>query len=316
MKIVFMGTPKFSVPTLEKIIASNHEVVAVYTKPPKPAGRGKQELKSPVHLLSEQYSIPISTPNSLRSDQEAEKLSALKPDVVIVVAYGLILPRSILDIPKICALNLHPSKLPRWRGAAPLQRTILAGDKESGVCIMKMDEGMDTGDVFLKHEFSVSEEMTIQELSDYTSNIGAEMMVRALDILAADPKHPSVKQTEEGVVYADKLKSEDEIINWHQPVRMVNCQIRAFSPKPGAYFRYKGEVIKIIVAEYEEYEHSFTPGLVIDDHLTVACSKGVIKPQLLQRQGRKMIYTDAFLRGFPIKQGTILGGIEEARVVS
>ena len=305
MKVVFMGTPAFAVPALEKLIASEHEIVGVYTKMPKPAGRGFKEVKSAIQRLAEQHDLPVFTPKNFKSEQDIEQLRNLKPDVIVVAAYGLILNKAVLESPKHVCLNIHPSKLPRWRGAAPIQRTIFSGDKDTAVCIMKMDEGLDTGDILLKRNFDLDEKITAYKLHDKCAEIGGDMTLEALDLIEQD-KAVFTKQTEEGLVYAEKLTPDDELINFADDVFKISCQIRALSPKPSAYFKFKCEIIKILEADYEKNAHNHRPGEVVDDMMTIAANGGFIKPKLVQRQGKKMIYVDAFLRGFKIEQGDTL----------
>lgn len=307
MNIIFMGTPKFAVPALEALIASNHNIIAVYTKPPKPAGRGQQELGSPIHTLALSHGLTVLTPKNFKDDADYEQFIALDADVAIVAAYGIILPERILQGTKHGCINIHPSKLPRWRGAAPIQHTILAGDRETSVCIMQMDKGMDTGDILLEHELVVEETMTSSSLHDLTAKIGASMLPRVLSALESGTLAPR-KQSEIGATHARKIEREDEKLDFNKSAYLVNAQIRAFSPRPGAYFSYNGETVKIIEAKADEsYPHNATPGTTLDNNLTIACQTGAIKPTLLQREGRKMLYLDAFLRGFAILEGEMLG---------
>lgn len=305
MKVIFMGTPSFAVPTLKALINSEHEVVAVYSKPPKPAGRGQALLKSQIHQVAEDSGLPVFTPSSLKPAEEVAQLQQLAPDVIIVTAYGLILRPEVLSIPKYGCINIHPSDLPRWRGAAPIQRTILAGDRETAMCIMKMDAGLDTGDVIIRHKVKLDEQITASELHDQMAELGAALLLQALAEIEKETAtyHP---QSEQGLTYADKLEAADEKINFNQSAYMANCQVRAFSPRPGAYFNYMDEAIKVITAEYTIEQHHHTPGTVVDEGLKIACKDGFLQPMLLQRPGRKMIYTDAFLRGFSVTVGTIL----------
>lgn len=308
MKIVFMGTPSFAEPTLQALIKKYQpsSICAVYTKPPKPKGRGQEIQKSPIHLLADEYNIPVLTPINFKNEADVEQLRSMEPDIIVVVAYGLIIPKSVLSIPKLGCINLHPSKLPRWRGAAPLQHTILSGDEKSAICTMLMDEGMDTGDVLLTQEFDVPSEMTAYSLHDYCATEGANLMVQTLEGLEKHTITPKPQATD-GITYASKITREHEKLNFNQSAFLVNCQIRTFSPRPGAYFEYKNETIKIICAEVDErLSHNFTPGTVINEHLHIACTQGIIKPSLLQREGRKMLYTEAFLRGFTIPKDTVL----------
>ncbi len=300
-----MGTPDFSVPTLQALIESQHEIVGVYTKPPKPAGRGYQEVKSKIHELAEKHNLPVFVPSTFKEPRNVEQFKSLNADIAVVVAYGLILRKEILESPKFGCINVHPSKLPRWRGAAPLQHTILAGDKETAVCIMQMDEGMDTGDIIIQQDLNVPIEMTAKELHDVTSQIGSELVLKVLDQIASGTM-TRVKQTEEGLIHATKITRDHEIINWHKSAEEIYNQIRTFTPRPAAFFKYNGEVVKIISAKFSNESSEQKAGTVTDDKLSIACGKGVITPTLLQREGKKMIYTDAFLRGFPIAKGTNL----------
>ena len=305
MKIVFMGTPAFAVPPLRSLIFSKHNVIAVYSKPPKPAGRGERLLKSAVHLLAEESNLPVHNPDSLKPIEEVEFLRNLNPDVIVVAAYGLILRPEVLSIPKFGCINIHPSSLPRWRGAAPIQRTVMAGDRETSMCIMQMDAGLDTGDILKQQFVELDDEITASQLHDHMANLGAELLLKTLDEIESGTANPQ-KQAQEGITYAEKLTSLEEKINFDQSARLVNCQIRALSPRPGAYFSYADEAIKVISAEYTTEDHNFLPGTVVGGDLKIACKDGFLQPKLLQRPGRKMIYADAFLRGFPIPDGTVL----------
>ncbi|MBS0235872.1 MAG: methionyl-tRNA formyltransferase [Proteobacteria bacterium] len=305
LRIVFMGTPGLAIPALESLLLK-HEVVAVYTKAPKPAGRGQQETLSVVHQMALQHNVAVHTPRTLRLPEEQEVLKTLKPDVIVVVAYGLILPQEVLDIPQYGCINIHPSDLPRWRGAAPLHWTILEGDRETAVCIMQMDAGMDTGPVLLRQKVSLNDHITTKELHDHAAKLGAGLLIEVLRQLPRGKVQP-VKQSEANVTMARKLVPADEILDFERDVRLVQAQVRAFSPKPGSYFMYNGEIVKVIAADYELNHGLDAPaGTVLDEHLSIACHNGVLKPTLLQRAGKKMIYTDAFLRGFTIPKGVKL----------
>ncbi len=306
MRIIFMGTPQFAVPALAKLIDSEHEIVAVYTMPPRPAGRGQLDIQSSIHALALQHGLNVLTPKNFKDDVDYQQFASLKADVAVVAAYGVILPERILNATKHGCINIHPSKLPRWRGAAPIQHTILAGDKETSVCIMKMDKGMDTGDIILERTLAVNESMTSQELHDITSKIGAEMVLEVLMQLETGTAKMR-KQAELGETHARKIERADERLDFGKSSYLVNAQVRAFSPRPGAYFTFNGENIKIIEAEsLTSLETNAPPGTVIDDDLTIACKGGALKPMLLQREGRKMIYLEAFLRGFKIPKGALL----------
>ncbi len=301
-----MGTPNFAIPALKAILQSGeHELLAVYTKEPKASGRDMRINKTPVHILAQSSNVPIFTPKNFKNTDDIEALRSLKPDVCIVAAYGLILPQSVLNIPKYGCINIHPSSLPRWRGAAPIQHTILSADKSSSVCIMQMDIGMDTGDILMQEHFDIPMNMTASQLHDFTADLGANLLIKTLNNL--ENLKPT-KQSEFGITYANKISRDHELINFNQEAHLVHAQIRAFSPKPGAYFRFNGENIKIISSDFDESVDTskFSTSEVIDSNLTIACKKGVLKPLLLQREGRKMIYTDAFLRGYPITAGTLL----------
>ena len=300
-----MGSPEFAVPTLLALSNTKHEIVAVYTKPPACSGRGLKKNKSVIHLLAEELSLAVFTPQKLRNPENIKIFMSLKPDIAIVAAYGLIIPKEFLNIPKHGFINVHPSDLPRWRGAAPIQHTIMAGDVKTAVCIMQMDEGLDTGCVILRKEIQLDDKITAKELHDKCADQGGNMVIKTLGLFERN-KVLLEKQSQIGITYAEKISSDDRKIDFALSAREVNCKIRALSPKPGAYFMYNDEIIKIITAEVEGLKHDFKSGLVVNDKLNIACKEGVIKPTLLQRQGKKMMYTDAFLRGFYIPAGTVL----------
>lgn len=291
-----MGTPHFALPALEALIGSGHSVVAVYTAPPKPAGRGKEVKKSPVHELAEKHGIEVRTPASLKDEE-------LPPaDIAVVAAYGILLPEHILKAPKFGCINIHPSSLPRWRGAAPIQRTIMAGDTETAVCIMRMDKGLDTGDIIMQGNFPVSENMTAGELHDFCAKLGAEMMLGAIaSIEAITP----VKQSEEGVTYAKKILREDEVIDWKKTAAEVKNQIRGLNPFPGAYFMLDGKKLKVF--EVEVTTDKGGAGKVLDEKLLVACGSGAVRILKLQKEGKKPMTAVEFLNGSAIPKGTILG---------
>lgn len=308
LRIVFMGTPNFAVPTLVEILAAGHDVVAVYTQPPRPAGRGMDERKSPVHLQAEQNGIPVFTPKSLKGAAEQEIFRSHGADVGVVVAYGLILPKPILDGPEYGCLNLHASALPRWRGAAPIQRAIMAGDTETAVMVMRMDEGLDTGPICLAERVPIGPNMAAGELHDELARVGASLMVRALAALergslAATP------QPDTGVTYAAKIDKAEARIDFSRPAKEVHNLIRGLSPFPGAWFEAgpTGRRERIKVLRSELAEESGEPGTVLDDRLTVACGEGAVRLVLLQRAGRKPMPADEFLRGFDLAPGTVLG---------
>ena len=298
MRIVFMGSPDFAVPSLNALVEAGHEVVAVYSQPPRPAGRGKGERKTAVHERAEQLGIEVRTPRTLRNEEEQERFRALSADLAVVAAYGLILPRPILDAPKQGCVNVHASLLPRWRGAAPIQRAILAGDEVSGVTIMQMDEGLDTGPMLLKRELTLRGK-TAGQVTEELANLGAEALVTWLN----DPAPPK-PQPEDGVTYASKVDKAEARIDWQRPALEIARQVRAFAPAPGAWFEVNGERIKLLVAAIAD--GSGKPGEVLDDRLTVATSEGAIRPLKVQRAGRAPMSAEELLRGFAIPEGTIL----------
>ena len=299
MRIVFMGTPEFSVPILTSIIGHGYEVVAVYTQPPRPAGRRGLELtKSPVHEKAEQFGIPVFTPKSLKSAEEQAVFASLEADVAIVVAYGLLLPQAILDAPRLGCYNGHASLLPRWRGAAPIQRAIMAGDVETGMMVMKMDAGLDTGPVAMAEKVAITPDMTAGELHDRLSMIGADLMIRALgalerESLALQP------QAEAGVTYAAKIDKAEARIDWSKPAQDVHNTIRGLSPFPGAWceMEINGAVERVKLQRSTLGEGKGEPGAVLDDRLTVACGEGAVRLVTLQRSGGKPLPAQDFLRG-------------------
>ena len=300
MRIAFMGTPDFAVPSLLALAEAGHEIVAVYSQPPRPAGRGHKERPSPVQAAAEQRGWPVRTPRTLKSEEEQAAFRALGLDVAVVAAYGLILPKAILEAPLCGCLNVHASLLPRWRGAAPIQRAILAGDATSGITIMLMDEGLDTGAMMLQESLPITAETTGESLHDDLAALGARLIVKALQ-----GGHGKARpQPEEGVTYADKLRREEARLDWQRDAGALERQVRAFFPWPGAYFEVNGERIKVLAAEVTE--DSGPPGQVLDDSLTIACAEGALRPLRVQRAGKAPMETAALLRGFAIPPGTQL----------
>jgi methionyl-tRNA formyltransferase len=297
MRIVFMGTPDFAVPTLTEIVSAGHEVVAVYTRAPKPAGRGQAERKSPVHVAAEGFGLPVLTPKSLRVEAEQVAFAAFDADVAVVVAYGLILPRPILDAPRLGCLNLHGSLLPRWRGAAPIQRAVLAGDARTGVMVMKMDEGLDTGPVALVDEMAIGPDMTTGELHDRMMLVGADLMGRALAALERGSL-TFTPQSAEGVTYASKIDKAEARIDWSRPAAEVHNLIRGMSPFPGAWFELElgGAPVRVKVLRSTRADGHAAPGTVLPD-LTIACGDGAVRLVSVQREGKGAMDTAAFLRG-------------------
>jgi methionyl-tRNA formyltransferase len=307
LRIVFMGTPDFAVPTLSAIIGAGHEVVAAYTRMPRPAGRGMAERQSPVALAAERFAVPVLTPATLRGEEAAELFREHAAEAAVVVAYGLILPKPILDAPALGCLNLHASLLPRWRGAAPIQRAVMAGDEETGVCVMRMEEGLDTGPVGLVERVPIGKEMTAGELHDRLARLGADAMARALAALA---RHALLftPQATEGVTYASKITNAEARLDWHLPASTLHDLVRGLSPFPGAFFEAdlgKGiERVKVLRASLAE--GSAEAGLLIDDRPTIACGSAALRLLTVQRAGRGPISGEDFLRGVRLKVGARL----------
>lgn len=299
-----MGTPDFAVPTLRYLIESGQQVVAVYSQPPRPAGRGHKLQPSPVQLLAEQHGIPVYTPTSLKSPEVQAEFRAHQADASIVAAYGLLLPQAILDAYPMGCINVHPSKLPRWRGAAPLQRTIMAGDKTTAMCIMQMAAGLDTGDILWQKNMEIVEGTTAGELHDTMASLAGEAVVQTLQGLRAGTITPQ-PQSAEGVTYATKISKEEAKIDWTKPAEEVLAHIHGLSPYPTAYFEYLGEKIKVLKATLD-FKQGGNSGEVLDNNLTIACGSGTIHPTLIQRAGKKPMSTEEMLRGFAIPQGTRL----------
>ena len=300
MRVVFMGTPEFAVPTLHALIAAGHEVVAVYSQPPRPAGRGKKLQPSPVHLAAQAAGIAVHTPISLKGADEQATFAAHRADVAVVAAYGLILPQAVLDAPRHGCLNVHGSILPRWRGAAPVQRAILAGDDETGVTIMQMERGLDTGPMRAAVRTPVDRK-TAGALTAELAALGAGAMI---DVLADRPGHPPVVQPDHGVTYAAKIDKAESRLDFTQPAAVVERSVRAFAPAPGAFFELDGERYRVLAAEAVAGDGD--PGTVIDAALTIACGAGALRPSLVQRAGRPAMDTPALLRGRAIAAGTRL----------
>lgn len=306
LKVIFMGTPEFAVPTLAALIYSPHEVCAVYTQPPRPAHRGKKETPSPVHKLANAHDIPVYTPENLKGKDVQKEFSAHGADVAVVAAYGLLLPKPILTACQFGCINVHPSRLPRWRGAAPIQRSVIEGDRETSICIMKMDEGLDTGDVLLEVNYPIPVDMTAGELHNLLASEAGPLVLETLARLSPDTLQP-LKQPEEGVTYAKKISKEEARIDWNRPARELYNLIRGLSPFPGAFFDYQGERIKILQAEINEGDKRQSAGVTLDDRLTIQCGNGAIHPTLIQRPGKKPMSVEEMLRGYPIPAGTWVG---------
>lgn len=298
-----MGTSAFAVPALQALINSDHEIVAVFTKEPQKSGRGHKVHKSPVHLEAEQVDIKIFTPRTLKTPEIIEEITKLAPDLMVVTAYGHIIPKKILDIPRHGCLNIHPSLLPRWRGAAPIERTILAGDDKTAVCIMRMDAGLDTGPILAQKELPLERNIYADKLTKQLAEIGAGML---LEVINNIENITPIKQSEDSVTYAHKLTKEEAVINWHDSAIKIDRMIRAFNPWPGCFFAYNGEQIKIIEAAVDSSQICDVPGTVLDKSFTICCGKGVLQPLKLQRPGKNALPVKDFLNGLHINPGTIL----------
>lgn len=304
LKIVFMGTPQFSVATLEKLVDADYDVVAVYCQPPRPSGRGHKLVASPVQQKAQALGIPVFTPKSLRNEDAQAAFRSLKPDLAVVVAYGLILPKAILEIPKFGCLNIHGSLLPRWRGAAPIQRAVMAGDLQTGITIMKMDEGLDTGPMLSTDVVAITPQTTASMLHETLSIMGATLLVETLAPYVEGTLQPC-PQPETGVTYADKLSKMESCLDWTQSAEVLDRRIRALTPWPGVYFSHNGTPIKVSKAEVIS-EMTGTPGNVLDDQLTIACGIGALRLLLLQRPGGKWLNPIEFLNGYDLPAGSQL----------
>lgn len=302
MRVVFMGTPDFSVPVLDALVEAGHDIAAVYCQPPRPAGRGKKDRPSPVQSRAKALHLPVRHPVSLKSEEEQKAFAALDADIAVAVAYGLLLPQAILDAPRLGCLNIHASLLPRWRGAAPIHRAIMAGDTETGVCIMQMEAGLDTGPVLLREAIPIGPEDTTSNLHDRLSILGARLITRALDTIDSLTPEP---QPETGITYAAKIDKAEARIDWTRPAPEIDRLIRGLSPFPGAWTTIGEERVKLLGSRLNE--GSGTPGEVLDTALTVACGNGAIRLTRLQKAGKGPQDTSTFLRGTPIPPGTILG---------
>ena len=302
LRLIFMGTPDFSVPTLLELVAHGHEIAAVYTRAPKPGGRGMKLQATPVEVEARRLGIPVLTPKTLRTPEALGEFRAHEADAAVVVAYGMILPQAILDAPKLGCYNLHASLLPRWRGAAPINRAIMADDAESGVMVMKMDVGLDTGDVAMAERLPITDAMTASDLHDALAPLGADLMVRAMAALERDALKLT-KQSEEGVTYAAKIDKAEARIDWNKPARAVLRHIHGLSPFPGAWSEIAGggDAARVKILRCEPAKGAGAPGVVLDDQLTFACGEGAIRIVELQRAGKAPMKASEFLRGTPLK---------------
>jgi methionyl-tRNA formyltransferase len=310
LSLVFMGTPTFAVPALAALHEGGHAIVAVYTQPPRPAGRGQKETPSPVHQFALAHKLPVYTPESLKSLETQAEFAAHKADVAVVAAYGLLLPKPILTAYPMGCINVHPSLLPRWRGAAPIQRTIMASDRETGIVIMQMDAGLDTGDMLLVERFPIAPGTNAGALHDMLSHKSGALVLKTLEGLQNKTITP-VKQPETGVTYAKKITKEEGRINWKEHATVIRNKILGLNPRPGAYFLYKDEAIKILEAEVENetptaFQHC-EPGTIIDERgRIIICGKGMLIPTFIQRPGKKPMSLFEMLRGHDIPTGTVL----------
>jgi methionyl-tRNA formyltransferase len=304
LRLIFMGTPDFAVPTLLELVAHGHEIAAVYTRAARPAGRGMKLQPTPVGQEARRLGIPVLTPTTLKTPEALQEFRAHNADAAVVVAYGMILPKTILDAPKLGCFNLHASLLPRWRGAAPINRAIMAGDSETGLMVMKMDEGLDTGDVAMAERLTITDAMTAADVHDALARLGGDLMVRAMGALERG-KLQLTKQTGEDVTYAAKIEKAEARIDWNKPARAVLRHIHGLSPFPGAWCEIpiEGEQVRVKLLRCAVVDGSGTPGEVLDDHLAVACGEGALRILELQRSGKVPMNTEEFLRGTPLKAG-------------
>jgi methionyl-tRNA formyltransferase len=304
LRLIFMGTPEFAIPTLVELVGRGHEVISVYTRAPKPAGRGMEMQPTPVEREARRFGLSVLTPNSLRSDEALADFRAHKADAAVVVAYGLILPAAILGAVPLGCFNLHASLLPRWRGAAPINRAIMAGDGETGVCVMKMEEGLDTGPVALAEHVPIGADMTAGDLHDVLAGRGADLMVRAMAALERGGLQLT-PQPEEGITYASKIDKTETRIDWTKPWKVVHDHCRGLSPFPGAWFDLPGAG-RIKVLRTTRAEGAGAPGTVLDDCLTIACGEGAVRLLEVQRAGKQPMKAEEFLRGIKVAPGSLL----------
>lgn len=306
LSVVFMGTPAFAVPALQGLLHSQHKVIGVYTQPPRPAGRGQKLTSSPVHILAEAHNIPVFTPVNFKSPEPIAALKALKADIAVVVAYGLLLPKAVLEaFPKGC-INIHPSLLPRWRGAAPIHRTVLAGDPETAIAIMQMDEGLDTGDVLSIEHIALATHITSGALHDMLSERAVPLLLQTLDAIEQG-KATRTQQSEAGVEYAKKISKDEAKIDWNESAEAIERKVRGLNPYPIAVSTLNNQPIKIWAAEVINYSGAAGIGTVIDEAFTIACGKNALRPTFVQQPGKKPIAVSEWLRGHPVPVGTKLG---------
>ena len=299
-----MGTPAFAVPALSALIASSHEVVAVYSQPPRPAGRGLKLTPSPIQQLAETHAIPVFTPTSLKSAEAQAQFSSHSADIAVVAAYGLLLPQAILSAPRLGCINIHPSDLPRWRGAAPIQRTLMAGDSETACCIIQLELGLDTGPIHLREPFTIPPEMDAGGLHDAMAKIGAQQVLKVLERLASPHAPAPIVQSTHGITYAEKITKDDRVLDWTKPASSLLAQIRGLSPNPGATTDINGETIKIFSASIEAGDADKPAGMALDDRLLINAGDGqALRLSMLQRPGKTRQNAADFLQGFPVNAG-------------
>ena len=306
LRLAFMGSPSFSLPGLSALAQAGHDIRLVFSQPPRPAGRGHKEQPSPVQAFAESRGWPVRTPPSLKDPDVVAELAAEKLDAIIVIAYGLLLPKTVLELPRLGCINVHASLLPRWRGAAPIQRALLAGDRESGITIMIMEQGLDSGPMLLSAKTPITDTTTGDQLHDTLSHMGAPLLLEALDKLDRGRLTPQA-QPENGITYAEKLSRKESRLDWRRDAAYLERQIRAFTSWPGSYFESAGgEKIKVLGAQVVETEGEFPPGRILDEGFTVACGSGALRLTRLQRAGKKPLPSAEFLRGQPFPAGTDL----------
>jgi methionyl-tRNA formyltransferase len=304
LRLAFMGTPDFAVPSLAALCEAGHDIAAVYSQPPRPAGRGHRPQPSAVQQAAEAAGLPVRVPARF-DDAVIAEFAALGLDAAVVAAYGLILPKPVLAAPRLGCFNVHASLLPRWRGAAPIQRAILAGDRATGITIMQMDAGLDTGPILSAEAVPIGPTTTAQQLHDRLAELGARLLVTTLDGVAQGRVAPR-PQPADGATYAKKLRREEGALDWRRPAPELERAVRAFDPWPGAWFERGGERVRVLAAELADAPPAAAPGTVLDDRLAIACGQGALRPLILQRSGRAAQDVDGFLRGYPLPRGTML----------
>ena len=298
-RIAFMGTPEFAAHILQSLLKNSYEVVAVYTQPPRPVGRGYKVTPSPVQKIAQAHKIPVFTPSSLKTEEAQTQWQSLNLDIAIVAAYGLILPKAILEAPRWGCVNVHASLLPRWRGAAPIQRAILSGDTETGVTIMRMDEGLDTGDILLMKRTPISNTMTASKLHQILAHLGAESLLSALPLYLSGELQ-SYPQPQEGITYAEKLSKTEGRLDWTLSASLLERKIRALNPWPGTWFEIGEDRIKVLEALVVPLASPYPPGTIVDDQLTIACGEQALRLLLVQKVGKSPLHVDDFLRGYEL----------------